>query len=152
MITIFLKTRKQWDLNWSATQKPLPLIKINISVNKTLCIQSNLKSQQCFTDETSLKVHLTKQQMVLVRLKNNIFILKKSFLIRHMIDWCAGFRFLSALLLGHTNSAALSPGGFGVLTAHAQAPVVTQPAMQTNLLHALKVLAVLTLEIGGQNL
>merc|ERR1719282_1082227 len=57
-----------------------------------------------------------------------------------------------ALLLGHTDGAALAAGRLGPLATHAQAPIVPQTTVGTNLLEALKVLAQLHVERVGHYL
>merc|ERR1711955_170971 len=56
------------------------------------------------------------------------------------------------LLLGHTHSASSAAGGLGVLTAHAQAPVVSQAAVGADLLESLEVLTQLVVQLVGQHL
>ena len=58
----------------------------------------------------------------------------------------------SLLLLGHTDGLTLVTGGLGVLTAHTQAPVVTQTPVGTNLLQPLEVLTQLVVKDVGHDL
>ena len=57
-----------------------------------------------------------------------------------------------SLLLRHTNRAAAAAGGLGVLTAHAQAPEVTQAAVGADLFETLQILAQLVVHGVGQHL
>lgn len=56
------------------------------------------------------------------------------------------------LLLGHTDGAATTTGRLGVLTAHAQAPVMTHTAMGADLLQTLQILAQLRVQVGRRQL
>ena len=56
------------------------------------------------------------------------------------------------LLLGHTHSFSLVSGGLGVLTAHTETPVVTEPTMSPDLLESLKILTQLVVEDVGHDL
>merc|ERR1719164_301437 len=57
-----------------------------------------------------------------------------------------------SLLLGHTDGASLAAGGLRPLATHAQAPVVAQATVRTDLLQALEVLAQLHVERVGDDL
>lgn len=59
---------------------------------------------------------------------------------------------LTTLLLRHTDGAATAAGRLGVLTAHAQAPVVTETTVVTDLLETLKVLTHLVVKTVGEDL
>lgn len=57
----------------------------------------------------------------------------------------------SLLLLGHTDGTSTATGGLGVLTAHTQAPVVTQTTVGTDLLQSLQILTQFGINVrGGQ--
>jgi hypothetical protein len=43
------------------------------------------------------------------------------------------------LLLGHTNSATTTTGGFGVLTTDSEAPVMTHTTMGTDFLQSFQI-------------
>lgn len=57
---------------------------------------------------------------------------------------------LQSALLGNTHNLTTTTGGLGVLTTDSQTPRVTETTMDTDLLHALKVLTVLVVEIVGE--
>lgn len=59
---------------------------------------------------------------------------------------------LASTLLGDSHSATTTSGSLGVLTTHTDTPRVTQTTMDTNLLHALKVLTQLVVQIVGKKL
>jgi hypothetical protein len=59
---------------------------------------------------------------------------------------------LTTLLLGDTDGPATAAGGLGVLTAHTQAPVVTETTVGTDLLEALEILTELGVDTVGQDL
>lgn len=58
---------------------------------------------------------------------------------------------LTTLLLGHTDGSATATGRLGVLTAHTEAPVVTETTVGTDLLQALQILTQLGVDAVGQN-
>ena len=62
------------------------------------------------------------------------------------------FGSVMSLLLLVGDRAAAATGGTRVLTARAQVPVVTQTTVHTHLLHALKVVTQLCLNVVRQNL
>lgn len=53
---------------------------------------------------------------------------------------------LTLLLLGHTHGLTLVTGGFGMLTAGTQSPVMTQTSVSPDLLQSLKVLTQLVVQ------
>jgi hypothetical protein len=55
-------------------------------------------------------------------------------------------------LLGHADGASPTPGGLGVLAAHADAPVVAQAAVVADLLQALQVVTHLGVQDVGHHL
>lgn len=59
---------------------------------------------------------------------------------------------LTTLLLGDTDSPAATTGGLGVLTADAEAPVVTETTVSADLLQALEIITELGVDTVGQNL
>lgn len=59
---------------------------------------------------------------------------------------------LTTLLLGHTDGPAATTGGLGVLTADAEAPVVTETTVSADLLEALQVLTELGVDTVGKDL
>jgi len=59
---------------------------------------------------------------------------------------------LASLLLGDTNSAAASSGRLRVLTAHAEAPVMTKTPMGPDLLESFEILSHLVVKTVGENL
>ena len=59
---------------------------------------------------------------------------------------------LTTLLLGHTDGPAATTGRLSVLTADAEAPVVTQTTVGTNLLQALEILTELGVDAVGEDL
>jgi hypothetical protein len=61
-------------------------------------------------------------------------------------------RKLLTLLLGHTDSATAATGRLGVLTAHAETPVVSQTTVGTDLLEALEIFTELAVDAVGQDL
>lgn len=56
------------------------------------------------------------------------------------------------LLLGDTDSPSTATGGLGVLTTHAEAPVVTETTVSADLLEALEVVAQLGVDAVGEDL
>lgn len=64
----------------------------------------------------------------------------------------AGERSTNLLLNSNTHSAAMATSGLGVLTTDSQAPRVTETTMDTDLLHALKVLTELVVQVVGEEL
>lgn len=61
-------------------------------------------------------------------------------------------RFLTTLLLGHTNSPTAATGRLGVLATNAQAPVVSETAVGADLLQALEVITELGVDSVSQDL
>jgi hypothetical protein len=59
---------------------------------------------------------------------------------------------LTTLLLGDTDGPATAAGRLGVLTAHAQAPVVTETTVGADLLEALEIVTELRVDTVGKNL
>jgi hypothetical protein len=59
---------------------------------------------------------------------------------------------LTTLLLGHTNGPAAATSRLGVLAADAEAPVVTETTVGTDLLQALQVLTELGVDTVGKDL
>jgi hypothetical protein len=59
---------------------------------------------------------------------------------------------LSTLLLADTDGPSSSAGGLGVLTAHAETPVVTETTVGTDLLEALEILTELGVHAVGEDL
>lgn len=59
---------------------------------------------------------------------------------------------LSSLLLGHSDGASLASGGLGVLSSDAKSPVMSESSVETDLLHALKILTELVVDGGGEEL
>jgi hypothetical protein len=57
-----------------------------------------------------------------------------------------------SLLLGHTDSATATTGRLGVLAAHAEAPIVSETTVGTDLLEALKIFAELAVDAVGEDL
>jgi hypothetical protein len=57
---------------------------------------------------------------------------------------------LSTLLLGDTDSPAAAAGSLGVLTAHTEAPVVTETTVSTHSLEALKIITELGVDAVGE--
>lgn len=57
---------------------------------------------------------------------------------------------LQTLLLGNTHGLSTATGGLGVLTTDSQAPRVTETTVDAHLLHALKVLAHLVVQVVGE--
>lgn len=70
----------------------------------------------------------------------------------HMNILRASAQPLTTLLLGDTDGAATATGGLGVLTADAEAPVVTETTVGADLLEALKIVTELRVDTVGQDL
>jgi hypothetical protein len=59
---------------------------------------------------------------------------------------------LTTLLLGHTDGPATTTGRLGVLTTHAETPVVTKTTVSADLLEALEILTELGVDTVGKDL
>ena len=59
---------------------------------------------------------------------------------------------LTTLLLGHTDGTAATTGRLGVLSADAEAPVVAETTVGTDLLQALKIITELGVDTVGEDL
>lgn len=59
---------------------------------------------------------------------------------------------LTTLLLGHTDGPATATGRLGVLTTHAETPVVAETTVSADLLQALQVVTQLRVDAVGQDL
>jgi hypothetical protein len=56
------------------------------------------------------------------------------------------------LLLGHTDGTTAAASGLGVLSAHAQAPVVSQTTVSADLLQTLQIVTELAVNAVGEDL